>query len=218
MRKIGYSPQSRGARNRSAFSKLQSRGFNPGTNFLLTCSDQTPAAYETKCLATVANLRGDLQEIFVQLGEAIGQALLVRWFRNTDRDELRMSLDTPADTVAWAKEQIRRQGRSDEQAEEELSEILSLNPGLAHRTAAQTYQRRNIAEGKCIPCPKPLDRNSTTYCTAHLRYQRLRHKPIGSAAPGSADFLYADAEQLQSRHGRQAGTLANLTMQREQKT
>jgi hypothetical protein len=218
MRKIGYSPQSRGARNRSAFSKLQSRGFNPGTNFLLTCSDQTLAAYETKCLATVANLRGDLQEIFVQLGEAIGQALLVRWFRNTDRDELRMSLDTPADTVAWAKEQIRRQGRSDEQAEEELSEILSLNPGLAHRTAAQTYQRRNIAEGKCIPCPKPLDRNSTTYCTEHLRYQRLRHKPIGSAAPGSADFLYADAEQLQSRHGRQAGTLANLTMQREQKT
>jgi hypothetical protein len=218
MRKAGYSPQSRAARNRSAFGKQQSKGLNADTNFLLTCSDQMLAAYETKCLGTISNIRADLQEIFDQLGEAIAQAMLVRWFRKTDRDEIRMALDVPADPVAWAKDQIRRQGRTDEEAEEELSEILSLNPGLAHRTAAVTYQKRNIAEGKCMSCPKPLAHNSVRYCEEHLRYQRLRHKPIGSAAPGSADFLYADADQLQSRHGRQPGTLANLMTQREQRT
>ena len=51
MRKAGYSPQSRAARNRSAFGKQQSKGLNADTNFLLTCSDQMLAAYETKCLA-----------------------------------------------------------------------------------------------------------------------------------------------------------------------
>jgi hypothetical protein len=207
-----------GARNRSAFGKQQAKSLGADTNFLLTCSQAMLEAYEMKLWGSISNLRSEMLEIFDQLAEAMAQAMVARWFRNTDRDTLRMALDTPVDPVARAKEQIRKLGRSEEEVEEELGEILALNPGLAHRTAAQTYQKRNLAEGKCMSCPKPLAPNSVRFCEEHLRYQRLRHKPIGSAAPGSADYLYADADQLHSRHGRQPGTQAALTMAHEKKT
>ena len=52
--------------------------------------------------------------------------------------------------------------------------LLSLPPGQAHRTAAVTYQSRNIEEGKCSICPMPLARNSVRYCEKHLAACRDR--------------------------------------------
>jgi hypothetical protein len=106
-----------------------------------------------------------------------------------DRDALKRALDAPFDPIAMAKDQIRRLGKSDEEVEAELEQVLSLNPGLAHRTAAMTYQKRNIAEGKCCVCPKPLARHSVRYCEKHLTAARLRMTP-SKGKPGSVGWLY----------------------------
>jgi hypothetical protein len=216
--KTGFSPQARAARNRSAMAKQRHKGFGSigaDTNFLLTCSDNMLAAYELARLGAIANLRSDLQEILDQLIDTTAQASLARWFRNADREALRQALETPFNPIEIAKKQIRRLGKSDEEVEAELSDILSLNPGLAHRTAAMTYQKRNIAEGKCCICPEPLDRNSVRYCEKHLRDARLRMTP-SKGKPGSVGWLYGETEE--STHGRQPGSLAAMAMGREQRT
>src|SRR5262249_14281697 len=137
-----------------------------------------------------------------------------RWFYESDRETIKRALSEEESPMEWAKRLIRERGRS----KEELLPLPALPRGAAHLAAGLRYTERNIAEGKCAVCPKPLDRNSVRFCTKHLRAARLRYKPIGSAPPGSIDFLYADADQLQSRHGRQPGTLSSLAMAREQKT
>jgi hypothetical protein len=213
----GPSPQSRAARNRSAMSKQLAKGFGTiaDTNFLLTCPDSMIAAYELARLSAIANLRSQMQELLDELVDTTAQAALARWFRNTDREALKRVLEAPFDPIAIAKEQIRRSGRSDEEVEDELTDILSLNPGLAKRTAAITYQQRNIAEGKCRVCPKPLARNSVAFCEKHLEAARLRMTP-SKGKPGSVGWLYG--ETAESTHGRQPGTLASLAINREQRT
>jgi hypothetical protein len=57
-----------------------------------------------------------------------------------------------------------------------------------------------------MSCPKPLAHKSVRYCEKHLTAQRLRHKPIGSVAPGSIDYLYLK-DKSESRHGRQPEAL-----------
>src|SRR5262249_22170352 len=156
----------------------------------LTCLDSTLGSYELALLGRNADLRSDLQEILDQLIDITAQAALVRWFRNTDREALKRALESLVDPVAWAKEQIRRHGRSDEEIQADLEQALSLNPGLSHRIAAVTYQKRNIAEGKCMSCPKPLAHNSVRYCEEHLAKQRARMGPKGE--PGSREYLYSD--------------------------
>jgi hypothetical protein len=216
--RTGPSPQSRAARNRSAMAKQRVKGFGSvggDTNFLLTCSDSLLAAYELARLGAIANLRSELQEILDQLVDTTAQAALARWFRTTDREALKRAIEAPFDPIAIAKEQIRRLGRSDAEVEDEPADILSLNPGLAHRTAALTYQKANIAEGKCVDCPKPLARNSVRYCEKHLVAARLR-MTLSKGKPGDIGWLYGETEE--STHGRQPGTLASLAMATEQRT
>jgi hypothetical protein len=111
-----------------------------------------------------------------------------------------------------------RMVRDGQRSDEELIPLPSLPPGAAHLAAAMRYQERNIAEGKCCECPKPLARNSVRYCENHLtmeRHNKARKKGV-RGAPGSVDYLYG--EVTESKHGRQPGTLAALAMAREQKT
>jgi hypothetical protein len=77
------------------------------------------------------------------------------------------------------------------------------------------YQERNIAEGKCSLCPKPLARHSVRYCEKHLTAARMRQTP-SKGKPGDIGWLYGETEE--SSHGRQPGTLAALAMAREQQT
>jgi hypothetical protein len=99
-----------------------------------------------------------------------------------------------------------------------LVSFLSL--GAAHLAAAMRYQERNIAEGKCSLCPKPLARHSVRYCERHLRVARLRHKPKNAKGelPGSVAWLYSDGvNNLRAGTAWQPGTLKALALAREQR-
>jgi len=169
-------------------------------NFLLGCSDSTLGTFELARLSEVANLRAELHAILDRVIDAMAQAALTSWFRTQDRQTLKHAIENEETPIEWAKRVIREGQRSGE-------ELLPLpvKPGAAHLAAALRYTERNIAEGKCAVCPKPLDRNSVRYCTRHLEIARLQKT------------LYSDSKQP-STHGRQPGTLASLEMNREKKT
>jgi len=184
-------------------------------NFLLTCSDRTLGDYELKKLADVANVRDELLALLDKFVEEMAQAALVRWFRNQDRQSLKHAIENEESPLEWAKRTVKEGQRSEEELREgDLLPLPSLPPEAAHLAAALRYQKRNVAEGKCRYCPKPLDRNSVDMCTDHLAKARSRSGPKGQ--PGSTDYLYGDG--FQDRHGRQPGTLASLEMNREKKT
>jgi hypothetical protein len=145
----------------------------------------------------------------------MSQAALASWFKAQDRQTLKHAIENEESPLDWANRMIREGQRSGE----ELLPLPSLPPGAAHLAAALKYQERNIAEGKCAICPKPLDESSVRYCTKHLAAERNRHKPKGGKdeAPGSINYLYQD-HSPENRHGRQPGTLASLEMNREKKT
>ncbi len=144
----------------------------------------------------------------------MAQAGIVRWFRAKDRDEIKRDIESPDDPIEIAKEQIRAGQRSDD----EIIPRPSLPPGSAHLAAALRYQKRNLAEQKCIVCPEPLAHNSHTFCEKHLRAQRLRYKPKNAkgALPGTAGWLYG--EGFESQHGRMPGTLQSNALNREKKS
>jgi hypothetical protein len=170
-------------------------------------------------LSEVQNMRSDLMEILDRMIEVSAQASVIRWFRENDREATKSELlrDGAIDTESildWAKEKIRSQGKEGEG--EKFVPPPSLNPGQAHRTAAATYQKRNIAAGKCMSCPEPLDPSSVRYCTKHLAMQRARMQ-TKNAKPGTADYLYA-GEQTDPGPGRSPDQLTRLAINREQKT
>jgi hypothetical protein len=182
-------------------------------NFLLGCSDKSLADFELARLADVADLRNELHSILDRLIDQMSQAALTAWFRKTDRETLKQSLENPDDIIALAKEQIRDGQRS----EEELIPIASLPAGAAHLAAALRYQERQIAKGLCAICPQPLAHNSVRYCERHLRIARLRHKPKNAKGEqaGSIAWLYSDGETFESSHGRQPGSMKALALARE---
>jgi hypothetical protein len=182
-------------------------------NFLLTCSEQTLEDFQLMRLAAAADLRKTMIATIDRMVEELTRAALASWFRSADRDMLKRALDNPEDVIEWAKEQIRDQCRKPG-----MFPMPPAEPGAAHRTAAVTYQKRNIAEGKCCYCPEPQDPNSVRMCTKHLTASRTRaaRKAGVRGAPGSADYLYG--EITESAHGRQPGTLAALALGREKRT
>ena len=149
-------------------------------NFLLSVSSATLADFELKKLSDVANLRSELLALLDKYVEEVAQAGLIQWFRTQDRESLKSAIEHPPDVTLWAKEQIRKQGRKDAEEQGELpSPSLfrpSLPPGAAHLAAATRYAERNIAEGKCSECPKPLARHSVRFCETHLKLARERYR------------------------------------------
>ncbi len=179
-------------------------------NFLLGCSEVDLDSFKLARLSAVANLRNELQAIMDKLIDEMTQASLASWFKEMDRPALKRALDTEESALEFAKRMIRGGG--------DIIPRICLNPGQAHRTAAVTYQKRNIAEGKCSECPKPLARNSVRFCEKHLAITRARASQKKALSdPGSLDYLYA-GEVSESTQGRQPGTIASLAMNREQKT
>lgn len=181
-------------------------------NFLLGCGQSIIENFELARLQDVADLRKELHVILDRVIDAMSQATLASWFRTQDRQALKHAIENEESPIEWADRMIRDGQRS----EDELIPALHLEPGQAHRTAAMTYQKRNIAEGKCHNCPEPLAPGSVRYCEKHLAAERNRHKPKDET-PGSIDYLYQD-HSPESRHGRQPGTLASLAMSREKRT
>src|ERR1700682_1730557 len=181
-------------------------------NFLLGCSELSLDNYELARLAETADLRKEFHILFDRLIEQSALAMLAKWFRQSDRDAILQTLAIEESPTEWAKRQIKEGQRS----EDDLLPLPSLPPGAGHLAAALRYQERNIAEGKCRYCPKPLDRNSVDMCTEHLVKARARKKPMGSETPGSVDWLYRDGSEIAK--GREPSNLARLEMNREKKT
>ncbi len=175
-------------------------------NFLLGASDSDLSNFELARLAEVANLRSDLHAILDKLIDEMAQAAVAGWFRETTREKLKQALEAlenPEGRIneveRWAKGRIKNGQRS----ESELVPRTAMAPGAAHLAAALRYAERNIAEGKCAVCPKPLDRNSVRYCTRHLTIMRLRKKPKGAKGelPGAIAWLYSN-EPFESAHNK----------------
>jgi hypothetical protein len=204
----GLSSQRRAARNRSAMSQLAPIGSN--LNFLLNCSDSELANFELALLGKCADLRSELEEVQNLLTETTARVGLVAWFRSVDRPTLKQAIENEETALEYAKRMIRG-------GEEAIVRATAI-PGLPHRIAAATYQHRNIAEGKCRACPRPLAHGSVQYCEEHLAKSRVRaRQEKGLSDPGSREYLYA-GEIPESTHGRQPGTLASLALNRERKT
>ena len=180
-------------------------------NFLLGCSENSLGNFELARLAEVADLRSELHALLDRLLDQMSQAAITAWFRQSDRKAINYALQNEETPLQIAARMIRDGQRS----EQELIPLTSLPPGAAHLAAAQRYQERNLAEGKCSLCPKPLARNSVRYCEKHLTAARIRATP-SKGKPGDIGWLYGETEE--SSHGRQPGTLAALAMGREQKT
>ena len=187
-------------------------------NFLLGSSDSDLASYLLQRLSSVANLRGQLLEILDRMVEETADAALAEWFRGQDRTTLKAQIENPDDAlgriVSQAKEAIRDGQRSDE----ELVPRSPLPPGAAHLAAALRYAERNIAEGKCGVCPKPLDRNSVRYCTRHLTIMRLRKPPKNATGdlPGTIAWLYGDGI-FESAHGKAPSQIKALKESNEKR-
>lgn len=132
-----------------------------------------------------------------------------------DRNVLRHGIENEETPEEWAHRMIRDGQRS----EEELQNfpLPSLEPGAAHLAAAKPYASRNLSEGKCRSCPKPLAHNSVEFCEECLAKSRARaQQKKALSVPGSTEYRYAG--ETPSTHGRQPGTLASLEMNREKKT
>lgn len=184
-------------------------------NFLLGCSERSLSEFELRLLNDSADLRKELHVVLDHLIDKMAQAGIAAWFRTIDRQDLKVALENPDDVMAWAREQIRNQRQGD-QDEEDPVPLPSLPPGAARLAAAVRYQQRNIADGKCMSCPKPLDPHSVRYCTEHLAMARSR-KQTKDAKPGTLDYLYA-GEQTDPGPGRSPDNLTRLATHREQKT
>jgi hypothetical protein len=127
-------------------------------NFLLGCSEQSLDAFELARLARVANLRKQLIETIDELIDESAVIRLVSFFRMNDRETLKRALENEEDALTWARRMIRGGG-----------EIVPRIRGYS-----ESYQKRNIAAGKCAICPKPLAKNSVRLCEKHLAMDRKR--------------------------------------------
>jgi len=179
-------------------------------HFLITCSETSLENFELAKLAAVNNLRSQLHSVLDDLMDASNQAALARLFRAQGRERILRALESTPDAIADAKAEIKNMGRTPEEsndrcADTDLVPLLSLPPGQAHRTAAVTYQNRNIKEGKCSICPTPLASNSVRYCERHLAAcrdrARARAKKLNKSPDGRAPGTLAALAEGRKKHG-----------------
>jgi hypothetical protein len=133
-------------------------------HFLLTSSDVALGAFEFAKLTEASHARTKLHEDLDRWFDLTTQAALAHLFRKRGRQRILKALQEVPDPIKEAKLRIKEMGHTPE----DLVPMLFMPPGKAHRTAAVTYQKRNIAEGKCCDCPQPLAPNSVRYCEKHL--------------------------------------------------
>lgn len=152
-------------------------------NFLFGCSDAMLDNYRLEQMSRVANLRAAIQKLMVELQETMLNVQLSAWFKENDRQTLRAALETEESAMEWAKRMIRGGG--------DILPRLKMAPEEFRehrRESARKYRLKNLAEGKCVRCPEPLDRNSTQLCTYHLEQNRERQrekaKLAGKCPPG----------------------------------
>src|SRR5690242_14867309 len=84
-------------------------------NFLLGCSNEALGQFELVRLGDVADLRKELHAVLDRLIDSTAQAALAAWFKAQDRQSLKDALENEPSAMEWAKEQIRKQGRADEE-------------------------------------------------------------------------------------------------------
>ena len=117
-------------------------------NFLLTCSEQTLENFQLMRLAAVADLRKQMIALVDQMVEEMAKAALAAWFRTADRETLKSAIENPESALEWAKQRIREMNRN----EDELLPMPPPDPQAVKKAqciATASYQKRNLAEGKC---------------------------------------------------------------------
>jgi len=186
----------------------------PPIAFLLECSDDLLGNLELARLSEVAALRKEMLALFDRIVDVSALAMFASWLRTLDRHELKRQLLQSPNTkieeiMARAREEIRNQGRSQEEIKESQMPspwrkyLTDEERRAGHSASSARWAERQLAEGKCEKCGKPLDRNSVRYCTKHLAAKRkrsAREREKRGVQPGT--------------HGRQPGTLAALAASR----
>src|SRR5580704_17715344 len=169
------------------FEESKSHNILAAFKFLLSCSETSLYNFELKKLSEANNLRSKLHEDLDGWFDAALQADLARLFRVQGRERIQQVIEQPFDAIADAKAKLN----PPEVLPEGYVPPEPLPEGQAHRTASLSYQKRNVAEGKCCVCPTPLARNSVLYCEKHLaacrerarvRARKRREKPSTTAA------------------------------------
>src|SRR5207253_8904426 len=97
----------------------------PPLAYLLACSDASLGNFTLARMSEVANLRADMLALFDRIVDVSAQAVLATWLRTIDRQELKGQLLQAPDAkldelLALAREEIRDQGRSQEEKENEI--------------------------------------------------------------------------------------------------
>jgi hypothetical protein len=157
-------------------------------NFLLGCPQDDVASFQLARLAAVADLRKQLYNVLDLMIEQTAVAMLAEWFRDSDRDAIKRALDAEESPMDWAIRLIRERQRGE--GGKELLPLPALPRGAAHLAAALRDTERNLAEGKCGVCPKPLDRNFVRYCSEHLRTARSINRLLGWLRLALAGFSH----------------------------
>ena len=135
-----------------------------------------------------------------------------------------------------AREKIRNQGRSAEEAEDYgkmPTPWILRGPRLPpeerrerHNRSTREWQARNLAEGKCQSCTASSCRESTHYCAKHLAAKRDRQrKKLGTIVhgrgqhPNTLAALRKAAETRKPKHiSRTKQNSALLKMMRGEET
>jgi hypothetical protein len=195
----------------------------PPIAFLLECSDTELGNFELARLSEVANLRREMLARFDRIVDESALAVLAAWLRTIDRQELkRQLLQSPnakiEEILARSREEIRNQGRGQEEAKEDgpmpspwlvrqRKYLTDEERRAAHSAAQAAVSEQRIADGKCEKCSKPLDPNSVRECTKHLEMHRQR------------DARARQKKGIQpGMHGRQPGTLTALAASRDKRS
>ena len=180
-------------------------------SYLPTCSDSEVGNFELSWLAEVSNIRKEMLAMFDRMVDQSAFAVLAAWLRTIDRQELKRKLLQSPDAkikeiLEQTNQQIRNQGHEEEEAGPIPSPWGLVRTPLPPGESRKRYTERNLAEGKCERCSRPLDLNSVRYCTEHLKEHRR----------GDTRYRQKQGARI-SLHGRHPNTLKALRKANEER-